>query len=206
MVIFPGLELTFSTPASCQGILILDADFPQELFGLVLNTIGVVPKPDSEPTTEETTPIPSAIINSLTDLYEKFDAVSSLKGKYILLPNVSDGGHGSILRRGFYEHYIKMPCVGGYVDGDISQRDGHQNIINGKDRNYGFKPISVIQTSDNRHRDFSKLGEYVTWIKWGVPTAEALRQAFLAKESRLSLSEPGIPQIHITKMALRRTV
>ncbi len=60
LVIFPGLELTFSTPASCQGILILDADFPQELFDLVLSTIGVVPKHDSEPTTEETTPIPSA--------------------------------------------------------------------------------------------------------------------------------------------------
>ncbi len=200
LVVFPGLELTFSTPASCQGILILDADFPQDLFGLVLSTLGVVPKPNNEATTEETTPIPSAIINSFADFYKKFDAVDSLKGKYILLPNVSDGGHGSILRRGFYEHYRKMPCVGGYVDGDISQREGHQDIINGKDRNYGFKSISVIQTSDNRHRDFSKLGQNVSWIKWAEPTSEALRQAFLAKESRLSQALPETPQIYVTKI------
>ncbi len=200
LVVFPGLELTFSTPASCQGILILDAEFPQELFGLVLSTIGVVPKPSNEATTEETTAIPTAIISSLSDFYKKFDAIDSLKGKYILLPNVSDGGHGSILRRGFYEHYIKMPCVGGYVDGNISQREGHQNIINGKDRNYGFKSISVIQTSDNRHNDFSKLGQNVSWIKWAEPTSEALRQAFLAKESRLAQSLPEIPQIYITKI------
>lgn len=199
LVVFPGLELTFSTPASCQGILILDADFPEELFSLVLSTIGVVPNPADTPTTAETVPIPSDIINSLSDLYKKFDAVTSLKGKYILLPNVS-AGHGSILRRGFYEHYIKMPCVGGYVDGEIPTKEGYLNIINGKDRNYGFKSIAVIKTSDNRNRDFSKLGQSTTWIKWGEPTSEALRQAFLARESRLSQSLPEIPQIYITKI------
>lgn len=200
LVVFPGLELTFSTPASCQGILILNADFPQKYFGLVLGTLGIHPNDKEENSTAEIQPIPSEKINGFKDFYEKFDSVPELKGQYILLPNVSNG-HGGILRRGFYEHYKKMPCVGGYVDGNIPiDKKGYLNIINGKDRNYGFKPISVIQTSDNREETFSKLGKSATWIKWAEPTAEALRQAFLAKESRLSQTLPETPQIYITKI------
>ncbi|HQV54413.1 MAG TPA: hypothetical protein PLX17_02815 [Chitinophagaceae bacterium] len=200
IVVFPGLELTLSNPASCQAILLLDADFPIEQLNFILTKLSIIPNPDNESSTIPTTPIPTAVVNGLTHLHEILDSVDILKGRYIVLPNVSDGGHGSVLRRGFYEAYITMPSVGGYIDGPIIDREGYLNKINGKDRNYGFKSIGVFQTSDNRKESFEDLGKHTTWVKWAIPTAEALRQACLAKESRLSQELPELPQVYISKI------
>jgi len=62
--------------------------------------------------------------------------------------------------------------------------------------------IPVFQTSDNRKETFEDLGTATTWVKWATPTAEALRQASLAKESRLSLVEPSVPQIFISRLSV----
>jgi chromosome segregation protein len=155
----------------------------------------------NEPSTIQTVPIPSDVVNGLRDLYLKLDSIDVLKGKYIVLPHTARG-HKGILRRDLYEHYIKMPCVSGYLDGAIPDDQGLINIINGKDRNYGFKSIAVFQTSDNRKDTFEDLGTATTWVKWATPTAEALRQASLAKESRMSLTEPSLPQIFISKLSV----
>ena len=138
--------------------------------------MALEPNPVEEPSTKETVPIPSDVINGLTDLHVKLDSIDILKGKYIILPHTSRG-HKGLLRRDFYEHYIKMPCVSGYIDGSIPDDQGLKSIINGKDRNYGFKSIAVFQTSDNRKETFEDLGTSTTWVKWATPTAEALRQA-----------------------------
>ena len=84
---------------------------------------------------------------------------------------------------------------------DFAERvRGNQAIVEGKNKDYGNKPIAVFQTSDNRHRDFSELGKRVTWVKWAQPTAEALRQACLARSSRVSHVEPRLPAIQITRI------
>jgi chromosome segregation protein len=94
-----------------------------------------------------------------------------------------------------------MPCVGGFVDGSITQHgQGNKDILNGKNKAYGNKAIAVFQTSDNRRRDFADLGKHVTWVKWARPTAEALRQACLARYSRISHAEPRLPAIQLTRL------
>ncbi|HET8860834.1 TrlF family AAA-like ATPase [Marivirga sp.] len=200
LVVFPGIELTISNPP-CQALLILDANFPEDQLLRVLHKLSIEPNPLSEPSTTQTVPIPSDVVNGFRDLYAKLDSIDILKGKYIILPHTGRG-HKGVLRRDFYEHYIKMPCVSGYLDGAIPDDQGLKNIINGKDRNYGFKSIAVFQTSDNRKDTFEDLGTATTWVKWATPTAEALRQASLAKESRMSLVEPGLPQIFISKLSV----
>lgn len=196
LVVFPGIELTFAQPAACQAIMILDADFPPDQFIRILNKLSINPNPETEKSTAEVIPISADVVSGLPDLHLKLDTIDTLKGKYIILPNVSKG-HGSVLRRGFYEHYKKMPCVGGYVDGELPNDEGFTSIVNGKDRNYGFKSIAIIQTSDSRKRDHSDLAKVSTWIKWAAPTAEALRQACLARESRISQAEPSLPAIYL---------
>jgi len=196
LTVFPGIELTFSNPASCQAILILDSDFPVDQFTRILNKFSIHPSPETEKSTAEVVPISADVVKDLVDLHVQLDTIDVVKGKYIILPNVYSG-HGGVLRRGFYEHYKKMPCVGGYVDREMPQDEGFLNKINGKDRNYGFKSIAVFQTSDNRKQDHSDLGEDTTWVKWAMPTAEALRQACLAKESRISQFEPRLPAIYL---------
>ncbi len=200
LVVFPGIELTLSNPP-CQALLILDANFPEDQFLRVLHKLSIEPNAVTESSTIQTVPIPSDVINGLRDLYTKLDSIDILKGKYIILPHTGRG-HKGILRRDFYEHYVKMPCVSGYIDGAIPDDQGLKDIIQGKDRNYGFKSIAVFQTSDNRTDTFKDLGTATTWVKWATPTAEALRQASLAKESRMSLTEPSLPQIFISKLSV----
>lgn len=202
LIVFPGIELTLSNPP-CQAIMLLDANFPEDQLIRVLHKLSLEPNPIEEPSTALTVAISSAVVADLNDLHRKLDTLDVLKGRYIILPQISRKGHKALLRAGFQEHYREMLCVSGYVDGDIPDNDtGWVNIVNGKSREYGFKSVAVFQTSDNRKETFEDLGSSTTWVKWATPTAEALRQASLAKESRLSLNEPNLPQIFITKISV----
>jgi len=199
LIVFPGLELTFSTPA-CQAILIIDTDYPISNLNQILHLLAITPNAPDEPTTAQTLPISNTIVNGFEELYDKLNTVDSLKGRFIVFPNLSEGGRHTLFRAGNSEHYKKMPCVGGYVDGSISQHGtGNKNIVNGTSKEWG-KSVALFQTSDNRQRDFNLLGTHTTWVKWANPTAEALRQACLAKESRLTQEIPELPQSYITKI------
>jgi len=200
IIIFPGIELTLSSPP-CQGLIIFDANFQGSLFPTVLGSLSLAQASKSESKTSETQPIPSATINSINEIYSKLDGTDGVKGRYIFLPHVKEKGHQTLMRKGFHEAYSKMPSVGGYVDGSFDGGGtGYSNIINGEVDAYGFKSIAIIQTSDYRGGKTLRDINVATWIKWKEPTAEALRQACLAKESRISLSEPEIPNIFIEEI------
>lgn len=200
IVIFPGIEVTLHQPP-CQGLLIFDANFPEILFPTVLGALSLAQAPKAESKTAETIAIPSATINSINDIYSKLDGTDGVKGRYIFLPHVKEKGHQTLMRTGFHEAYSKMPSVGGYVDGKFETGGvGYTKIINGEVDAYGFKSIAVIQTTDYRGTPKLKELDIATWIKWKEPTAEALRQACLAKESRISLKEPELPNVYIEKI------
>ncbi len=98
-------------------------------------------------------------------------------------------------------NYRGIRCVGGYVDKDAARMgNGARTILAGEDPAWGDTKLAVIQTSDSRSSKFGKLGQHSTWIKWATPSAEALRQACLADESRISLSEPELPAVVITEL------
>ena len=196
ITVFPGIEMSLANPVS-QCIIIFDSDFSDSDLNSVLNYFGINPTNEFEKVTTPTLKISQTVINDLVHLHEKLDELNYCKGKYVILPNVGKSGDHTIMRSGFHEHYRKMPCVGGYVDKAISTEIGYQNKLNGGDVNYGNKSIALISTSDNRYEDGREFGKYSTWIKWAEPTAEAIKQACLAKESRISQVEPELPQIFI---------
>lgn len=202
IIVFPGLELTLTAP-NCQALLILDADFPENLLQSVLTALAITPATPTDSRHATVQRIPQNVVSDLKNLYERLNAHEHLKGRFIVLPNVTETGHGTMLRSGFANFYKTMPCVGGYTDGPVSKfGEGNLSIVSGKNRDYGFKSIAVFQTSDNRKRDHSDLGKHVTWVKWSEATAEALRQACLAKESRLSHEEPAVPNLWIASMSV----
>jgi chromosome segregation protein len=202
LVVFPGIEITLTAP-NCQALLILDADFPENLLESVLTTLAISQAPSTDPKHATIQRIPQSVVNNLPDLYQKLNSHSPFKGRFTDFPNVSDTGHGTMLRAGFGDFYKTMPCVGGYIDGSLSSLGtGNLSIVNGRNRDYGFKAIGIFQTSDNRRRDHADLGRHTTWVKWSEPTAEALRQACLAKESRLSQDEPELPNVWITSVSV----
>jgi len=192
-IIFPGIELTLSSP-SCQVLLIFDADFPDNLFQSVLTVLAITPSLDGDKHHAPIQRIPADVVGGLPDLYRKLNQYDHIRGRFIVLPNVSDGGNRTLLRSGFADFYKTMPCVGGYVDGLISKLgNGNREIISGNNQAYGCKSIAVFQTSDCRCRDHADLGSASTWVKWATPTAEALRQACLAEGSRISQELPQLP-------------
>ena len=201
LIVFPGMELTLAKPP-CQAILVLDADFPPENLSLIQAKLSITQNPNSDE--KNISPVAKIdCVNDLVDLHELLDSLSFLKGHYIILPNVSDGGRNTLIRSGFEGYYKAMPCVGGYVDGALSNLgSGNQNILSGKDKAYGHKKIAPIQTSDMRARDFKTLGKHCTWIKWSEPTAEAIRQACLAHESRLNINAPVLPAAWIESISV----
>lgn len=197
LVVYPGLELTLGVP--CQALLILDSDMPEDRLGLVLEALAVDAVPSEHPR------LPSVVridhLQSLEDLYQALDARTWLRGRYIVLPNVTDGGHGTLMRRHMQAKYKGMPCVGGYLDGTVDGVGaGNRRIFDGLDQAWGNKKIALVQTSDSRSHVFDDLGQHRTWIKWARPTAEALRQACLAPESRIAHSSPALPQASVKSL------
>lgn len=194
LVVFPGMELTLGVP--CQAILILDAEFPVDLLTSIYPALGIAPNDPSEPCHAPVQRLEH--LNSLGEIYKKLNELEYLRDKFIVLPNVGESGNFSILRKGFQAHYKSMPCVGGYVDGSLEKLGkGNAGIVAGKNKEWGLKRLGLFQTSDNRSDDFRDLGTHITWVKWAVPTAEALRQACLAPDTRISQTEPRIPSTTI---------
>lgn len=202
LVVFPGMELTLNVP--CQALLIFDADLPADLFPLVLNALAITSSPTADAKTAATKRLDKII--TLEELRDELDKHEYLRNRYAILPNLSEGGD-SLLRKGNGPKYASMPCVGGYVDGSFDKLGvGNKNIIAGKAAEYGNRRVAVFQTSDNRNSKHKELGTHASWIKWAVPTAEALRQACLAQESRVTHVQPELPAISITRLSVSNSL
>ena len=196
LVVFPGIEVTLALP--CQVLVLFDADLPLDHLAHLPGALGYEPAAPSESTTAATTKLALAHPNEVIACLEKF---SYLKGRFIVLPHVQENGHKTFLRSGFDKHYIAFQGVGGYVDGDAPDpKTGARKILDGLDPAYGRKPLAILQTSDNRHADHSLLGRHSTWVKWSRPTAEAIRQSCLARQSRVSQVLPQLPAVAITRI------
>jgi len=199
IVVFPGIELTLGVP--CQALLVLDADFPADRLADVLTLLNV----DIVDGTAACLPATKSLdqFASLKGLQETLDQRDWLKGKYIILPNATDRGHKTLIRKGMQAKYKEMPCVGCYLDGSVdSLGEGNRDILAGKAKAWGNKRCAVFQTSDARSADFAQLGSHSTWVKWATPTAEALRQACLAQESRVSQTNPQLPGVWVSRLVV----
>jgi len=199
LTVFPGMELTLGVP--CQALLIFDAALPSDMFSLAMTALAITPNSHAEAKVAAVGRLTH--ITSLRQLREELDRHTFLRERYIIFPNVGENGDFSLLRKGLTGKYIEMPCVGGYVDGDLGKLGvGNKNILAGKAKEWGHKRIACFQTSDSRREDHRELGRASTWIKWAVPTAEALRQACLAEESRVSQNTPQLPAVVVAGLSV----
>ncbi len=197
-IIFPGAELTLAVP--CQAIVLLDADADPSIQAMLLEAIGVGNTyPDGAADGPPVTPLDFRSLKDLDNALRRYSH-GALKGRYIILPHVGDdGSHKTLLRKGFDPEYASMPCDGGYIE---CNWDSHkkQHILTGTAHGWGPRAIGVFQTSDSRREDCRDLGCRTTWVKMAEPTAEALRQACLARQSRISQVQPTIPATYISRI------
>ena len=202
-IIFPGLEVTLQVP--CQAIILLDADAEKATqFALIqLLNLQHLYKED-ERKCPQPRPLP---FHSLQELQNKINENSILRNRFIILPHVGNDGYKTLLRESFQDKYKSMPCVGGYIEKDWEElASKNKNIVDGIDPMWGNKSIGVFQTSDSRREDFADLGKRNTWVKFSVPTAEALRQACLARQSRIKQKQPTLPSVYIEKITVSDSV
>jgi len=222
LVVFPGLELTLSTPP-CQALLLFDPDLSDGALNHVWGALGIAPYPCTEAKIREVQRLGTDkdlkrivdLLNNLCANPEETDPRQRVlfRSHFILLPHVRRHGHQTLIRPGLHSSYAEMPCVGGYIEGRLYKEldDGNREILEGKQREWGSKRIGVFQTSDCREArsepgagencvEFVNLGNWPTWIKWTNPSADALRQACLASASRISHVEPQLPSHQIVSV------
>lgn len=224
LVVFPGVELTLATP-SCQALLIFDPDVTETVLANIWGALSVIPTPDTDEKTTQTLALHTDL--TLEAITKKLNLIRTnpaeanpkkfkfLEGRFILLPNVKKNGHKNILRDGFQSHFASMPCVGGYIEGVFYSglETGNKDILEGKILQWGNRALGVFQTSDCRAAskkmvnggeviDFTNLGFWPTWVKWAEPSAEALRQACLARRSRISHTDPAFPLFQVVGVSV----
>jgi type III restriction enzyme len=198
--IFPGMELTCKD--SCQALIIFDADLPQNLFEKARSKLGL--PADVQPQEKQGIPV-ELLIHNIEELQALLESDDELRGRFIILPHVKPGGYKTVLRQGFQKRFKDMPYVGGYMDqkrpDDLNP--GDRRILDGAIPAWASEKRGVVSCSDGRHADFRLIGDHATWIKIASPTAESLRQAMLAPDSRIQHAEPTFPEAIISDVTVK---
>lgn len=198
----PGMELTCRD--SAQALILFDYDIPRALFDKVRNILGL--KADVEENKQKG--IRVVVMNhELEKLQIILDEDPELVGRFIIMPNVTAEGHKHIMREGFHKRFAEMPYVGVYLDKKYPENlsPKAQRRLAGQTVDWGGAR-GIISTSDARTADFSNLGSFPTWLKLAAPTAESLRQAMLAADSRISYSATKAPNLYIESVSVTNAV
>ena len=61
-------------------------------------------------------PSVTQLTSNYADIAGLLDELGGLKGRYIVLPNVSQGNSHTVLTEGAHGDFRRMPYVGGYLD------------------------------------------------------------------------------------------
>lgn len=192
--LFPGMELTASGGVQC--LILFDADLSLDWQRQAQGKLGIAYADLNEKAAIG--PKVTQLKLNYADIGGELDELEGLRGRYIVLPNVSQGGKHTVLTEGGHGDFLRMPYVGGYLDrGQTIDTLGGKNKqrLSGTDKMWSTREIYPIPTSDSRSADYAELGGHNTWIKLAAPTAEALRQAFLGRKSRIRIDNPLVPAL-----------
>ncbi len=199
--LFPGMELTAHGGVQC--LILFDADLSLEWRQQAQVHLGIVSVEINEKSAKAGALV--QLTHNYADISCKLDEIEQLRGKYIILPNVSQGNSHTVLKDGAHADFLRMPYIGGYLDkGQTIDTLGTKNRrrISGNDKKWSNKFVYPLPTTDSRNSNFNTLGTNNTWIKLAEPTAEAIRQAFLSHQSRISITHPETPSLSISSISL----
>ncbi|MEQ9641749.1 MAG: AAA family ATPase [Alphaproteobacteria bacterium] len=200
--LLPGMELTANGGKQC--LIIFDADLTEEKRRQAQGKLGIEYSEDDERLSKSGKV--SQLSISYADISRELDNLPGLRGHYIVLPNVSQGNNHTVLVDGAHGDFRRMTYVGGYLDqGQTINTLGAKNKkrLSGTDKTWSVREIYPLPTSDSRSSDFTNVGSNNTWIKLSEPTAEAIRQAFLGHQSRISIAQPHLPALLVSEISIQ---
>ncbi|VXD07815.1 Type III restriction endonuclease subunit R [Sphingomonas sp. T1] len=199
--LFPGMELTARNGVQC--LILFDADLSEEWRREAQGKLGIVLADLDDKALHSRRVI--QLDCSYPEIATNLDTLPGLVGRYIVLPNVSQGGQHTVLRDGAHADFRKMSYVGGYLDRgqSIATLGGtNRRRMSGDDLVWSDRFIYPLPTSDARSADFAHVGSNNCWIKLAAPTAEAIRQAFLGDRSRISIVRPALANLSLRAVRL----
>jgi chromosome segregation protein len=199
--LLPGMELTCRGGVQC--LIIFDAELTGEWLSTAQARLGIVAAALNEKGRQG--PRVTQLDFPYPDIAEKLDSVPELKGRYIVLPNVSQGGQHTVLSNGAHADFKRMNYVGGYLDNGqtVATINGtNRRRLSGDDDMWGARHIYPLPTSDARSADYAQLGQNRCWIKLAAPTAEAIRQAFLSHKSRIAIERPSVTNLGVKSLTI----
>lgn len=202
--LFPGVEVTCNDAVQC--LILFDADTTPDtwnrLFGGHLLNI-TMPDPVAP-----TNPQAAICGKTIDDILRGIAADNGLNACSIVLPHASDdGAHKSMMRVGFHTRFKQGQFDGVYTDKAFGHLDeSTKKKIYGKISDWGTRRRGIIPTGDNRQQSFERLGVGTCWIRLGEPTSEAIRQAVLADEARITYETPSLPNQRILMVRVDSTL
>ena len=200
--LFPGMEITCNDSVQC--LMLFDQGTPPEvlrrLFGLFPN---VTEPPANSEQAPQTVLTGKDIKEFLGATYED----RAFRGKSIVLPHASKGGHKDILRVGFHTRFADLAVDGVYNEKAYADLDKKMlDRVYGEIHDWGDRRHGIITTGDNRNENYANLGLNACWIRLGEPTAEAIRQAVLADKARIAYAPPAIPAQRVLEVRISSTL
>ncbi len=198
---FPGMELTASGGKQC--LVLFDADLSEDWFKQAQGKLGIVYARLNEDSAQS--PAVTQLPHNYADIGNVLDDIDELRGRYIVLPNISQGNSHTVLTDQAHANFKRMPYVGGYLDtGQTIKTLSTKNKrrISGQDKMWSLREIYPLPTSDSRSANYNALGGNNTWIKLAEPTAEAIRQAFLGHQSRIRIEPPRVPALFVSSIKI----
>lgn len=195
----PGMELTCKD--SAQAIILFDATISKALFEKARNILKL--PTDIKEQKQQGINV-ELLGHNVDELQHILEADNELRNRFIILPNVTPGGHKTVLRDGFHKRFKELPYVGGYLDKVYPDdlKAGDRRILDGEIPAWSSEKRGVISTSDARTADFEQVGGFATWLKMTVPTAESLRQAMLAAGSRILYKQPAHLELYLESVTV----
>ncbi|MBY4611610.1 AAA family ATPase [Rhizobium sp. 9T] len=197
--LFPGMELTAIGGKQC--LILFDGDLSEDWWKTAQAKLSIAYAALDEKAAKA--PSVTQLTMSYPDIATELNGIADLVGKFIVLPNLSQGNSHTVLVDKAHADFKRMACVGGYLDaGQTVNSLGSKNTarLSGKDSTWSDRRIYPLPTSDSRSHDFATLGKNNAWIKLAAPTAEAVRQAFLAHHSRIAIEVPRIASLVVSEI------
>lgn len=194
--LFPGMEVTCDDAVQC--LILFDQGTPPDVLRRLFGLMPRIQEPNAEDQHAPQTQLCGKDIKEF--LGAVFDD-AAFKGRSIVLPHASKGGHKDILRKGFHQRFADLQVDGVYNEKPFSELDEiTRKKIYGELKDWGDRRHGIITTGDSRDAYYSQLGINTCWIRLGEPTSEAIRQAVLADEARITYGTPDVPSQRVLEL------
>lgn len=196
---YRGIEVTCQDNVQCLALFdpACDDDIIGKFLGLL---VGILPARQTDALASRT----KAARMTLSELFEKVRAEPVLERQCVLLPHFSEAdAHKNANQEGFSQRFAQLECDGVYIERPFSELSPATiQKIRGDVPEWGKMRRAVFATGDNKRPNWERLGVHNCWVKVGEHSVEALRQAMLADEARITFEEPKVPAETITSLTI----